>query len=184
MVFLYVALGLAVLVVIMYNAFVVRSNRVDNAFASIDVFLKQRSDLIPSLVETVKGYMGHEQELLKTIAEIRTQTHANHGRSDMRVDCENELTAGIQRIFVNVESYPELKASENFLKLQRAMNEVEAQLAASRRAFNAAIADYNNLVQSFPSNLIAKIFGYKERQFFVIPSDSRTQFDTAPAIKM
>ncbi len=184
MIFLYVALGLAVIVALMYNAFVVRSNRVDNAFASIDVFLKQRADLIPALVETVKGYMGHEQELLKTIADIRTQTDANKGQTDMRVDCENEITAGIQRIFVNVESYPDLKASDNFLKLQRAMNEVEAQLAASRRAFNAAIADYNNLVQSFPSNIVGKIFGYAERHFFVIPSESRAQFEMVPDTKI
>jgi LemA protein len=184
MTFVYIAAALAVVVIIIYNAFVVRSNRVNNAFASIDVFLKQRADLIPALVDTVKGYMSHEQELLKTITEIRTQTNSDKERGDFRIDCENKLTAGIQRIFVNVESYPELKASENFLKLQRAMNEVEAQLAASRRAFNAAIADYNNLVQSFPSNVFAKIFGYAERHFFVIPSDSRTKFDTAPAIKL
>ena len=179
---IYVLIGLLCAVAVIYNAFVIRSNRINNAFASIDVFLKQRADLIPMLVETVKGYVGHEQQLLKTIAEIRSQVQNNQGRTDLRVDCENELSAGIQRIFVQVESYPELKASDNFLQLQRTINEVEAQLSASRRAFNAAVADYNNLVQSFPSNLLAKIFGYHERHFFTIPTENRSTHETAPNI--
>lgn len=181
---LYIVICLVVVIAGIYNAFVKRANRVNNAFASIDVFLKQRAELIPALVETVKGYMSHEQELLKTIASLRSHMNDNGGRTDARIDCENEISSGIQRIFVQVESYPELKASDNFVQLQKSINEVEAQLAASRRAFNATVADYNNLVQTFPSNVLAKIFGYSERHFFAIPNDVKSQFETAPSINM
>ncbi len=180
MLWVYIGGGVLIIVAIIYNAFVVRSNRVNNAFASIDVFLKQRADLIPSLIETVKGYMGHEEKVLKTLAEIRSQSTTNQGRSDSRVLSENQLTADVQRIFVQVENYPELKASTNFLQLQRSMNEVEAQLSASRRAFNASVTEYNNLVQSFPSNLMARIFGFKDRYFFAIPEDNRAAFEVRP----
>jgi LemA protein len=185
---LFVAIGVPVFLIlvyiIIYNGLVGKKNQVENAFASIDVYLKKRSDLIPSLVETVKGYMNHERETLESIAKLRTQTQSSQLGSDDKVMLENEITAGIGRVMIAVEKYPDLKASTNFMQLQRSMNEVEAQLAASRRAFNAAVTDYNNGIESFPSNLVAGMMKYERKHVFSIPSESRATVEQAPIINL
>lgn len=159
-------------VISMYNGLVRKRNMVTNAFAGIDVQLKKRYDMIPMLVETAKGYMQHEKEVLTRLAQLRSTPYAN-----MSNDEKSELDKGIVRIVeglrVTVEKYPELKASENMLQLQRSINETEEQLSASRRSYNAAVMSYNNSLQSFPSNIIAGMFGFQQSQFFAAKAEER-----------
>ncbi|MFT5861293.1 MAG: LemA protein [Flavobacteriaceae bacterium] len=177
--------GFVILVmIIINNSLVSRKNQVDNAFASIDVYLKKRGDLIPQLVNTVKGYMNHEKEVLSEITRLRTQAQKSDLGSNERVDIENQITAGIGKVVLAVEDYPDLKAGENFLMLQRSMNEIEEQLSASRRAFNASVTDYNNGVESIPSNFIAGMKGYKTKNVFTIPSEQRATMEKRPDISL
>ena len=164
---------LFLLIVGLYNALVRRKNDVENAFASVDVMLKKRYDLIPNLVETVKNYMKHEKSLLTELTALRTRAVSGELSDDQRVALENEITKGISGIMVAVENYPDLKASQNFLQLQAAWNEAEEQISASRRAFNAAVTVFNNKVETFPSNIMAGIMGYKRRTLFEIPEVER-----------
>ncbi len=174
MIILLVVVALLLLVGIgLYNALVRKKNDVENAFASIDVMLKKRVDLIPNLVETVKSYMKHEKDLLSKITDLRTRALSGDISHDERVDIENQITRGMAGVMVAVENYPDLKASQNFLQLQRAWNEVEEQISASRRAFNAAVTTYNNGVETFPSNIMAGMMKYKRRAVFEIPEAER-----------
>ena len=161
------------IVIGLYNTLVRKKNDVENAFASIDAMLKKRYDLIPNLVETVKSYMKHEKDLLNELTEMRTKAVSGEISENERVEIENKIGNGMAGLMVAVENYPELKASQNFLQLQEAWNEVEEQISASRRAFNAAVTVYNNKVETFPSNIIAVIMGYKRRALFVIPDVER-----------
>lgn len=176
--------GLLLIIILIYNSLISRKNQVENAFASIDVYLKKRSDLIPSLVGAVKGYMNHEKELLTKITELRNQANSQTDYSNERIDTENKITESIGKLVVAVEAYPDLKASENMLMLQRSINEVEAQLSASRRAFNASVTDYNNGVESFPNSIIAKMMSYKRRQVMTLPLAEREQMDQRPEINL
>lgn len=165
---------LILVVVIIYNTLVAKKNQVENSFATIDVMLKKRYDLIPQLVDAVKGYMKHEEKVLTEITELRRKVVSTDGMSSMeKVDINNAMILGMNKIFAQVEDYPDLKASDNFLHLQRSMNEVEAQLSAARRAFNAAVTTYNNTVESFPSNVIANSMNYKRRDVFMIPETEK-----------
>ncbi|MDG1427384.1 MAG: LemA family protein [Crocinitomicaceae bacterium] len=175
-----VVVFILLVMIIINNSLVSRKNQVDNAFASIDVYLKKRSDLIPQLVDTVKGYMKHEKEVLTEITRLRTAAQSNEFGSNDRVVIENDITAGLGKIAIAVENYPDLKAGENYLMLQRSINEVEEQLSASRRAFNASVTDYNNGVESIPSNIIAGMKGYKLKNVFTIPSESRPAMEERP----
>ncbi len=185
---MYIALGVVGFVllvfILLFNSLVSRKNQVENAFASIDVYLKKRADLIPSLVETTKGYMQHEKEMLTQITQLRQQVGQNSLDTNQRVDVENGITEGIGKLMIAVEAYPDLKASENFLMLQRSINEIEAQLSASRRAFNASVTDYNNGVESFPNSIVAGMMGYKTRKMFSLPIVEREKMDKAPEIKL
>lgn len=173
-----------VVFVIIYNSLVSRKNQVENAFASIDVYLKKRGDLIPNLVNTVKGYMNHEQAIFTEITKLRAQAQDSHLGSNERVDIENKITDSIGQIMIKSEAYPDLKAGENFLMLQRSMNEMEEQLSASRRAFNASVTDYNNGVESFPNSIVAGMLGYKRKNVFTIPSESRPAMEQRPDINI
>ena len=157
----------------LYNSLVRRKNDVENAFASVDVMLKKRYDLIPNLVETVKSYMKHEKSLLTELTALRAQAISGEISDDERVALENKISKGISGIMVAVENYPDLKASQNFLQLQAAWNEAEEQISASRRAFNAAVTTFNNKVETFPSNIMAGMMGYKRRTLFEIPEVER-----------
>ncbi len=183
---LYVAIGVPVflilLYIILYNGLVSKKNQVENAFASIDVYLKKRGDLIPQLVETVKGYMQHEKSILENIAALRSQAQSSALGSDEKVNLENQITDNMGKIMLSVESYPDLKASNNFNMLQRSINEIEAQLAASRRAFNASVNDYNNGIESFPANIVAGMMKYTRKNMFSIPTESRAAMEQAPTI--
>ena len=175
---------LILLFVIMFNSLVSRKNQVENAFASIDVYLKKRADQIPSLVKAVKGYMSHEKAVLAQITKLRTEAFDSKIGSNERVDVENKITDSMNKIMLAVEAYPDLKASDNFMQLQRSLNEVEEQLAASRRAFNASVTDYNYGVESFPMNIVALMVAYKRKNMFIIPMESRGQTDERPKIKL
>jgi LemA protein len=181
---MWIAIGVVVFIllvmVVMNNSLVSRKNQVDNAFASIDVYLKKRSDLIPQLVNAVKGYMKHEKEVLAEITQLRAAAQDVELGSNERVGIENGITAALGKVAIAVEDYPDLKAGENFLMLQRSMNEVEEQLSASRRAFNASVTDYNNGVESIPSNIIAGMKGFKTKNVFTIPSDQRPSMEERP----
>ncbi|MEO1856183.1 MAG: LemA family protein [Rubritalea sp.] len=157
--------------VILYNGHVSRRNAADYAFSSIDVQLKKRWDLIPGLVETVKGYAKHEKELFVRVTEARKQAQAAQG--DERFRREGEVSQGLPQIMALAEGYPELKADRQFLSLQRNLTEVESQISAARRAYNAAITEYNDGVQMFPSSIVAGVFGFKKREWFQIESVER-----------
>lgn len=158
--------------VLMYNSLIGKRNQVDSVFSTIDVMLKKRYDLIPNLVESVKGYMKHERETLERIAQLRTQALSSRTEAE-KVAVENQIAGALRQFMVAVEAYPELKANENFLQLQGSLNEIEEQISAARRAFNAAVLEYNNAVQMFPTNLIAGMMRLSTRAFFEAPPEER-----------
>ena len=181
-----IVVGILVLIVIwlvsLYNGLVRLRNRRQNAFADIDVQLRQRHDLVPQLVETVKGYAAHEKELLLKVTEARTAAMAAT-TIDGKIAAEQQLSSALQGLKVQVEAYPDLKANQNFLQLQEELSDIENKLAASRRFFNGATTEYNNSVESFPSNLIAKNFGFKREIMFDLGEDTRKQMDEPPKIQ-
>lgn len=169
-----VAIVLLVLIVIgMYNGLIRRRNEVDNAFGGMDVQLKKRYDLIPNLVATVKQYAAHEKDLLTKVTEMRAKATNGNLSQDEKVALDNEISAGMKSIMVAVENYPDLKANENFMNLQRTLNEVESQISAARRTYNAVITDYNNGIQTFPRNMIAGMMNMTKKEVFVIPETER-----------
>ena len=181
-----IVVGIIVLIVIwvisLYNGLVRLRNRRQNAFADIDVQLRQRHDLIPQLVDTVKGYATHEKDLLLKITEARTAA-MNATSIDGKIVAEQQLSAALQGLKVQVEAYPDLKANQNFLQLQEELSDIENKLAASRRFFNGATTEYNNAVESFPSNLIAKNFGFNREIMFDLGTDNRKQMEEPPKIQ-
>jgi LemA protein len=156
-----------------YNNLVRKRNEVDNAFGGMDVQLKKRYDLIPNLVATVKQYATHEKELLTQVTEMRAKATSGNLSSDERVALDNQISAGMKSIMVAVENYPDLKASENFVNLQRTLNEVESQISAARRTYNAVITDFNNAIQTFPSNIVAGMMKLQRKEVFMIPDTER-----------
>lgn len=164
---------LIIIVIALYNNLVRKKNDVENAFGSMDAMLKKRYDLIPNLVETVKEYMKHEKNLLTEITELRAKAVTGEISNDERVELENKIVKSMAGIMVAVENYPDLKANQNFLQLQGAWNEVEEQISASRRAYNASVTTYNNGVETFPSNVMAGIMNYRRKAVFEIPEEER-----------
>lgn len=173
-----ISLGVLVLfTIIAYNRFIMLRNMADKAFSTIDVMAKKRYDLIPNLVAAVQKYMEHERGTLTEITELRAKAMHGNLSPDQRVKLENQISAALGNIRLSVENYPELKASENFKQLQGSLNEVEEQLSASRRAFNAAVTDYNNAVQMFPSNVFALVFNFRSRTLLETPENERQNVD-------
>ena len=183
---LLIVIGIIVLIVIwiisLYNGLVSLRNRRENAFADIDLQLRQRHDLVPQLVETVKGYASHEKELLLKVTEARTAAMSATAIDD-KIVAEQKLTAALQGLKVQVEAYPDLKANQNFLQLQEELSDIENKLAASRRFFNAATTEYNNAVESFPGNLVARNFGFKREIMFDLGTDNRKTMEEPPKIQ-
>lgn len=165
-----------------YNNLVKLRNNRENAFANIDVQLKQRADLIPQLVATVKGYAQHEKELLERITQARSAVLGAQTINE-KIAADNQLTSALNGLKVSVEAYPDLKANQNFLQLQNEIADIENKLAASRRFFNSATRELNNAVQTFPSNLFANMFGFKREPMFEIPQEDRATLEKAPEIK-
>ena len=173
---------IALILIGMYNNLVKLRNNRENAFANIDVQLKQRYDLVPQLVATVKGYATHERELLEKVTAARSACMNATSIND-RVQADNALGAALSGLRVAVEAYPELKANQNFLQLQNELSDIENKLASVRRFFNSATKELNNAVQSFPSNIIAGMFGFKKEPMFEIPASDRAAHEKAPEIK-
>lgn len=172
---------LVIWVVSLYNTLVKLRNNRENAFADIDVQLKQRYDLIPQLVETVKGYAAHERGTLESVTNARNEA-MNAKTIDEKIVAENTLTSALSRLKITLEAYPELKANQNFLQLQEEISDIENKLAAVRRYFNSATKELNNAVETFPSNLIAGMFGFKKEIMFDL-GEQRTTLEEAPKIK-
>ncbi len=181
----WIVVGIIVVVVLwaisIFNNLVAMRQRVNQAFADIDVQLKQRHDLIPNLVETVKGYAAHERGTLEAVIQARNTAIAAPG-VEQKVAAENMLTGALRQLFALSESYPDLKANQNFQQLQAELTDIENKLAASRRFFNNAVQEYNTGIQRFPAALFAGMFGFTERTFFDV-GDQRAQLEQAPAVK-
>ena len=173
---------LAIWCVSLYNNLVKLRNNRENAFANIDVQLKQRHDLVPQLVATVKGYATHEREVLQRVTEARTAAMVATTIND-KINAENALTSALAGLKVSLEAYPDLKANQNFMQLQNEIADLENKLAAVRRFFNSATRELNNAVETFPSNIFAKIFGFKKEPMFEVPQEERATYDKAPEIK-
>ena len=174
-----IAIGVVILFagIFIYNSLIAKKNQVKNVFGTIDVLLKKRYDLLPNLIATVKAYMQHERNLLNEITELRAKAVSGKMSDDEHVELDNKLSKMLGGIMVAVENYPDLKANENFMHLQRTMNELEEQISAARRAYNAAINTYNNAVEMFPTNLVASAMGYKQKKFFEISPEQRENVD-------
>ena len=181
----WVILGIIVVlvlwVIMIYNGLVAMRQRVNQAFADIDVQLKQRHDLIPNLVETVKGYAAHERGTLEAVVQARNAAMAAPG-VDQKVAAENMLTGALRQLFALSEAYPQLKANENFRQLQTDLSDIENKLAAARRFFNNAVSEYNAGIQQFPAALFAGPLGFAPREFFDL-GDDRKALDQAPQVK-
>jgi len=149
----------------MYNSLVQLRVRADSSWSDIDVQLKRRHDLIPNLVETVKGYATHEKGTFENIAKFRSQAMQATNPADKAV-AENQLTGALKSLFAVAENYPELKASEQFTQLQGALSQTEDSIQNSRRYYNAVVRDLNTKIQSFPTNFLAGVFGFQQKQFF------------------
>jgi len=172
---------IGIILIMMYNNLVKMRNHRENAFADIDVQLKQRHDLIPQLVASVKGYMKHESEVLTRVTEARAAA-MSAGTIHDKIGAENLLTNALSGLKVAVEAYPDLKANASFIQLQEEISDIENKLAASRRFFNSATKELNNAVQTFPSNLIANMFGFKKEEMFEIPDTERKEHEEAPKV--
>ncbi len=172
---------IAIWVMTIYNGLVAMRQRTNQAFADIDVQLKLRHDLIPNLVETVKGYAAHERGTLEAVIQARNAAIAAPG-VEQKVAAENMLTGALRQLFALSENYPNLKANANFQQLQSDLSDIENKLAASRRFFNNAVQEYNTGIQQMPAAMFAGMFGFTQRQFFDVGED-RAQLEQAPSVK-
>ena len=172
LVFLGILVVIAFLLVGMYNSLVQLRVRADSAWSDIDVQLKRRHDLIPNLVETVKGYAAHERGTFENIAKFRSQAMQATSPADKAV-AENQLTGALKSLFAVAENYPQLKASEEFTQLQGSLSQTEDTIQNARRYYNAVVRELNTKIQSFPTNLLAGMFGFQLKQFFEVEAADR-----------
>ena len=182
-----IVVGVIVLILIfwvigIYNNLVALRNNRENAFANIEVQLKQRYDLIPNLVNTVKGYAEHENGLLERITQARTAAMGATNLND-EIEAENALSSALAGLKVSVEAYPDLKANQSFMQLQSELADIENKLAAVRRFFNSATKELNTGVQSFPAVLFANMFGFHQEPMFEVPEEERAAVQKAPEVK-
>lgn len=173
---LYIVIAIVVILLIAlfvtYNSFVKLNNKVKEAFATMDVYLKKRWDLIPNIVETVKGYAKHEKETLEEVVKLRNSVYDNMSDNE-KINTNTKLTSGINKIMALAEAYPELKANENFKDLSNQLTTIEDEIANSRKYYNGIVREFNDKVEMFPSNIIAKIFGYKTKNMFETSTEER-----------
>lgn len=166
---LYIIIAIVVVLLLLifttYNSFVKLNNKVEEAFSTMDVYLKKRWDLIPNIVETVKGYAKHEKSTLEEVINLRNSSYDKMNTND-KVETNNKLSQGISKLMAIAESYPELKANENFKDLSNQLTRVEDDIANARKYYNGTVRIFNDKVQMFPSNIIASIFGYKVKNMF------------------
>jgi LemA protein len=171
-------------IISIYNGLVAMRQRVNQAFSDIDVQTKQRHDLIPNLVETVKGYAGHERGTLEAVVQARNAAiAAQSGGVAAQAAAENVLTGALRQLFALSEAYPDLKASQNFQQLQAQLSDIENKIAAARRFFNNAVQEYNTGIQQFPAVLLAGALGFATKDFFDVGVEERKVLDQAPQVK-
>lgn len=157
-----------------YNSLIHLRNNAKEAFSTMDVYLKKRFDLIPNLVETVKGYAKHESQTLESVIEARNMV-ANATDTNGQMEAENVLTGTLKSLFAVSENYPDLKANQNFIDLQNQLTQLESEISESRKYYNATVKAFNNAVETFPKNLIANMFGFKPMNMFEVASDAERQ---------
>jgi len=162
-----------IILILMYNSLVAKKNQVDNIFASVDTQLKKRYDLIPNLVAAVVKYMEHEKSLLQEVTKLRSEANKPHISEKEKINLDAKITKALGSIMIAVENYPDLKANENVMHLQRSLSEVEEQIAAARRAYNQAVTDYNNALEMIPTNFMANAMGYLPKDLFEISQNER-----------
>ena len=171
---LIVLAAVVVAVILSYNGFVRMRNRVKEAFADIEVQLKRRYDLVPNLVETVKGYASHEKEVFEKVTQARSMAMGAKGMTE-KVEAENMFSQTLKSLFAVSEAYPELKANQNFLELQRELVDTEDKIQSARRFYNGMVRDFNTSVESFPGNILAGAFGFKSSELFETSSPEEKQ---------
>ena len=172
---LYIMIGLIILllyVLVTYNGLIKSNNFVKEAFSTMDVYLKKRWDLIPNLVEVVKGYAKHEKETIEKITDLRTNTYETMS-ADKKIDVNEQLTQGLSRIMAISENYPDLKASQSFIELSHNLTKIEDEIANSRKYYNGTVRIFNNKIQMFPSNIIANLFGFHSANMFEANTDEK-----------
>ena len=173
---LYIIIAIVVILLLLvfstYNSLVKLNNRVEEAFSTMDVYLKKRWDLIPNIVETVTGYVKHEQETLEEVINLRNNSYDKMNADD-KIAVNNKMSQEISKLMAIVESYPDLKASENFKDLSNQLTKVEEDIANARKYYNGTVRNFNDKVQMFPSNIIAKILGYKTKNMFEVSENER-----------
>ncbi len=162
----------AIVFMFIYNGIVSKKNEVSNAMGGMDTYLKQRYDLIPNIVEATKQYMQHEKQVLEDIVKLRS-TAMEANKSNDVVEANNKISKALSGLMVQVENYPELKSNQNFIQLQNALKDVEENIAASRRYFNAAVTDFNNALEMFPSSIVASMMGQTKKNVFEISEEER-----------
>jgi LemA protein len=184
--YLWVIIGIVVLLgiglAVSYNRFVSQRTLIKNAWANIDTELRRRYDLIPNLIETVKGYAAHEREVFEEVARTRSAAAGTTGSPVQQAAAEGPFVAALGKLFAVAENYPELKANQNFLALQAELTNTEDRIQASRRFYNANVQGYNRRIQSFPSVFVARTFGFKEEEFFEIEPALRPTVEQAPRV--
>lgn len=172
----YIIIGVVVVIVIyafsLYNSLIKLNNKVKEAFSTMDVYLKKRWDLIPNIVETVKGYAKHEKETLQEVAALRNNSYENMSEEE-KFQTNAQLSSGVHKILALAEAYPDLKANENFRDLSDQLTKVEDDIANSRKYYNGVVRIYNNKVEMFPGNIFAGLFGYKTKEMFEADADER-----------
>jgi LemA protein len=166
-------------VIVIYNSLIGCRNRMRHAASGVDVQLKKRHDLIPNLVETVRGFMAHERDVLERVVRLRNEARCADVGARARLDAERGIGSCIGHLIARAEAYPELRAGAHFTMLMRSLNEIEEQISASRRSYNAAVERMNNLVEAFPSNLVANGFGFRVAEFFSAVESERVAPDVA-----
>jgi LemA protein len=162
-----------IIIAAMYNGLVRIKNHCDESWADIDTELKRRYNLIPNLVETVKGYAAHEKEALERVIQARNQAMANNGTPAEQARDENILIGGLRQLFALAERYPNLKANQNFLELQKELSNTEDRIQRARRFYNGNVRDLSNRIEVFPSNIVAGIFGFQKREYFELDDEAQ-----------
>lgn len=182
--YMFFAAGFLVVFFILYNSMIVRKNEVENALSAIHVYLKKRFDLIPNLVASVKTYMKHEEGVLTELTQLRSRGATAPATSEAAVQLDGATSGLLGRLMVSVENYPDLKANENFINLQKTLHEIEEQLSAARRTYNAAVTRYNNGVEMIPYSLVSAIMGLKRKPVFQTIESERKNHDVGQLFKV
>lgn len=178
-----IALVIGIVIANLYNGLIRKKNEVDNTFSAIDVMLKKRHDLLPNLITTVQAYMNFEKDVLTNITDLRTRASSTQLSDNEKMQLENKITKVVGNIMATAENYPDLKTNQNFLQLQQTWNELEEQIAVSRKAYNETVKIYNNGVMMFPSNIVANMMSYQTKVYLDTPPTERENINAKDYFK-